>query len=74
MQRDTQVEEAQEYTYAEAARKLRIQPNTLRHWVSAGRISYQKLGRLVRFTDEDLASAYRSVPMTPSTSTARRRR
>jgi excisionase family DNA binding protein len=73
MDRNSKVEEAREYTYTEAAKKLRIKPNTLRHWVSAGRISYQKLGRLVRFTDEDLASAYRSVPMAPASAVRRRR-
>lgn len=52
------------YTYAEAAAKLDIAETTLRHWVSKGRISHQKLGRFVRFTDEDLAGAYRRIPAT----------
>lgn len=64
----------QKYTYAEAAAKLGIADTTLRHWVSKGRISHQKLGRFVRFTDEDLASAYKSVPVASGISTGRRRR
>jgi excisionase family DNA binding protein len=52
----------QEYTYAEAAIKLRAAETTLRRWVSKGRISCHRLGRLVRFTDEDLATAYQACP------------
>jgi excisionase family DNA binding protein len=64
----------QKYTYAEAAAKLGIADTTLRHWVSSGRISHQKLGRFVRFTDEDLASAYKPVPAASSPQRAARRR
>ncbi|GIE28929.1 hypothetical protein Ait01nite_019740 [Actinoplanes italicus] len=64
----------QKYTYAEAAAKLGIADTTLRHWVSRGRISHQKLGRFVRFTDDDLASAYQSVPALVGTPNGRRRR
>ncbi|BCJ61543.1 hypothetical protein Jiend_49650 [Micromonospora endophytica] len=53
---------SQDYTYAEAAAKLRIAETTLRRWVSKGRVPCQRLGRLVRFTDEDLAAAYKSCP------------
>lgn len=53
-----------EYTYAEAAQKLRVAPTTLRRWVSRGRISCHRLGRLVRFTEEDLATAYQPSPAT----------
>ncbi|MGI5151319.1 helix-turn-helix domain-containing protein [Plantactinospora sp. CA-294935] len=60
-----------EYTYAEAAEKLRIAETTLRRWVSKGRISCHRLGRLVRFTDEDLASAYKRTPATPGGSRRR---
>jgi excisionase family DNA binding protein len=55
----------QEYTYPEAAQKLRIAETTLRRWVSKNRISCHRLGRLVRFTDEDLASAYTRSPAIP---------
>jgi excisionase family DNA binding protein len=54
-----------DYTYAEAAAKLRITEGTLRRWVSKGKISCHRLGRLVRFTDEDLASAYKRTPAVP---------
>ncbi|ROT27240.1 DNA-binding protein [Micromonospora sp. HM5-17] len=60
-----------DYTYAEAAEKLRITEGTLRRWVSKGRISCHRLGRLVRFTDEDLASAYRRSPALPTTTRRR---
>ncbi|MFG1660658.1 helix-turn-helix domain-containing protein [Micromonospora chersina] len=53
---------ARDYTYAEAAAKLRIAETTLRRWVSKGRISCHRLGRNVRFTDEDLAGAYKAFP------------
>ncbi|MFI7430683.1 helix-turn-helix domain-containing protein [Micromonospora sp. NPDC049836] len=55
---------ARDYTYAEAAAKLRIAETTLRRWVSKGRISCHRVGRLVRFTDEDLDSAYKPSPAT----------
>lgn len=51
-----------EYTYSEAAEKLRIAETTLRRWVSTGRVPCHRLGRLVRFTDEDLAAAYQACP------------
>lgn len=54
-----------DYTYEEAAVKLRIAVPTLRRWVSKGRISCHRLGRLVRFTDEDLASAFVATPVSP---------
>ncbi|MEU0151574.1 helix-turn-helix domain-containing protein [Micromonospora fulviviridis] len=52
----------QEYTYAEAAEKLRIAETTLRRWVSKGRVPCHRLGRLVRFTEDDLAAAYQACP------------
>lgn len=52
----------QKYTYAEAAVKLRIAESTLRRWVSKGRVPCHRLGRLVRFTDEDLTAAYKACP------------
>ncbi|MDG4796885.1 helix-turn-helix domain-containing protein [Micromonospora sp. WMMD1082] len=62
----------QEYTYAEAAVKLRVAETTLRRWVSKGRISCHRLGRLVRFTDDDLASAYKPSPAIPAGAGRRR--
>ena len=44
------------YTYQEAADYLRVNVNTLRHWVSAGKISHLKYGKLVRFSQEDIDS------------------
>lgn len=61
-----------EYTYAEAAEKLRVAETTLRRWVSKGRISCHRLGRLVRFTEEDLASAYQRSPAIPAGTGCRR--
>jgi excisionase family DNA binding protein len=61
-----------EYTYPEAAKKLRIAETTLRRWVSKGSISCHRLGRLVRFTDEDLASAYQRTPAIPAGAGRRR--
>ncbi|MBM0228218.1 MULTISPECIES: helix-turn-helix domain-containing protein [unclassified Micromonospora] len=52
----------QEYTYAEAAEKLRIAETTLRRWVSKGRVPCHRLGRLVRFTEDDLEAAYQACP------------
>ncbi|MFG3602659.1 helix-turn-helix domain-containing protein [Micromonospora chersina] len=57
-------EVARDYTYAEAAAKLRVAETTLRRWVSKGRIPCHRLGRKVRFTDEDLAAAYKPAPAT----------
>ena len=53
------------YKYAEAAEKLGIAEITLRHWVSSGRIPCHRLGRLVRFSDDDLAAAYKPTPAIP---------
>jgi excisionase family DNA binding protein len=64
MQRRRQEEDevARDYTYAEAAAKLRIAETTLRRWVSKGRVPCHRLGRKVRFTDEDLEAAYQACP------------
>ncbi|SCL26967.1 DNA binding domain-containing protein, excisionase family [Micromonospora rhizosphaerae] len=53
---------ARDYTYAEAAAKLRIAETTLRRWVSKGRVPCHRLGRKVRFTDSDLEAAYQVCP------------
>jgi excisionase family DNA binding protein len=39
-------------TYEEVATILGLKPNTLRTWVSAGKIPHIKLGSAVRFTPE----------------------
>jgi excisionase family DNA binding protein len=68
-------EELRYYTVEEAATRLGISQSTLRKWVSKGRIAHHKLGgRLVRFNDEDLTSAFRRVEPTPNASVRRRRR
>jgi excisionase family DNA binding protein len=41
-------------TISEAASLLGVRPQTLYLWVSAQRIPHRKIGRLVRFTEEDL--------------------
>ncbi|WP_165942589.1 helix-turn-helix domain-containing protein [Micromonospora sp. KC721] len=55
-------EQHDDYTYAEAAQRLRIAETTLRRWVSKGRVPCHRLGRKVRFTDDDIAAAYRACP------------
>jgi excisionase family DNA binding protein len=42
------------YDYRGAAELLRISPQTLRGWVSKGRVPYLKLGGAVRFTERQL--------------------
>ena len=54
-----------DYTYAEAAERLRISEVTLRSWVSRGKMPCHRLGRLVRFTDEDLEAAFTPSPALP---------
>lgn len=41
-------------TYAEAAEYLGIAEQTLRHWVSSGRVTFYKVGRYTRFSPADL--------------------
>ena len=43
-------------TIAEAAELLGVSPSTIRSWVRDRKISYRKIGKFVRFTDEDLES------------------
>ncbi|HEX8627503.1 MAG TPA: helix-turn-helix domain-containing protein [Catenuloplanes sp.] len=55
-----------DYTYAEAAQRLRIAEVTLRAWVASGKVPCHRLGgRLVRFTDEDLEAAFIPSPALP---------
>lgn len=42
------------HTYESAAERLRLKPQTLRNWVSAGKIEHYKIGGAVRFSDEQL--------------------
>ena len=62
------------YTYEEAAAKLKVAESTLRRWVQRNKVPYQKLadGKLVRFTDDDIARALTQVE--PSPPAPRRRR
>ncbi|MFD0576087.1 helix-turn-helix domain-containing protein [Dactylosporangium darangshiense] len=67
------------YTYKEAAAILRVSESLLRKAVAAGAISCRRSpqGRLVRFTEEDLRTAFRPVAATradPATSRRRTRR
>lgn len=41
-------------SYSAAAERLGIAEQTLRQWVSSGRISYYKIGRYTRFSPADL--------------------
>jgi excisionase family DNA binding protein len=62
------------YEFPEAAQKLGIKESTLRRWVAHRKIRHHKVGRLVKFTDEDLDSAVRVVEPVPQAPTVRRRR
>jgi excisionase family DNA binding protein len=64
----------QMYDFAEAAKKLQISESTLRKWVAKRRVQHHRLGRLVRFTDDDLVAAVQLVPRIPISSTRRRGR
>jgi excisionase family DNA binding protein len=62
------------FTYAEAAEKLRISESTLRKWVARRVIRHHKIGgRLVRFTNEDLLSAFKVMEPLPPVDRVRRR-
>ncbi|MFB9413090.1 helix-turn-helix transcriptional regulator [Dactylosporangium matsuzakiense] len=63
------------YTYAEAAKKLRISESSLRQKVAEDLIPHRRLvgGRTVRFTDEDLAAVFLPVQPPPPAPLRRRR-
>ncbi|WP_407944169.1 excisionase family DNA-binding protein [Marispirochaeta aestuarii] len=50
------------YTYREAAQRLTISESYLRQKVMRREIPFQKIGRSVRFTEDDLQSVIRSFP------------
>lgn len=64
------------YTYSEAAKRLNVSESSLHNWVANRKIRYHVLGgRLIRFNDEDLRSAFRVVePVTEVQPAPRRRR
>ncbi|MEV0569420.1 helix-turn-helix domain-containing protein [Dactylosporangium sp. NPDC050588] len=63
------------YTYAEAAERLRVSDSSLRKWVAQRLIRHHVMGgRLIRFTEEDLRSAFRVVEPVPVVPAVRRRR
>jgi excisionase family DNA binding protein len=47
------------YTFPQAAHKLQIKENTLRLWVTAGTVQHTRLGRHVRFSDDDIDAIIR---------------
>jgi excisionase family DNA binding protein len=49
-------------TYNELAAKLQLNPVTLRQWVSQGRIPYRKLGKAVRFSNDDVVKIINNGP------------
>jgi excisionase family DNA binding protein len=57
----------QMYDFAQAAERLGISESTLRKWVARRRVQHHRLGRLVRFTDDDIAAAVTLVPPIPKT-------
>jgi excisionase family DNA binding protein len=64
------------YTYKEAAALLGMSESKLRKDVANGLISCHRSagGRLVRFTEDDLRTAFRPVPATPAGTAISRRR
>lgn len=50
------------YKYKEAAQYLGLKENTVRIWVSQGKIPHYKVGNLVRFSQEQLDSVIIEVP------------
>lgn len=50
--------ETDAYTEAQAAKRMQIAEVTLRKWRTNGKIgeNYRRLGRLVRYTHEDISS------------------
>ncbi len=61
-----------QYTYAEAARTLRVAESTLRRWVSKGLVPCHRVGRLVRFTEADLTAAVKPSPVIAAVRPVRR--
>ena len=49
-------------TYREAAQRLGISESYLRQKVMRREVPHQKIGRNVRFTEDDLQTLIRSVP------------
>lgn len=64
------------YTYREAAELLGISESKLHKAVAAGQMAFHRIagGRLVRFTEDDLRTAFRPVPAMPVEGTTSRRR
>jgi excisionase family DNA binding protein len=63
------------YTYSEAAERLKVSESSLHKWVANRQIRHHVLGgRLIRFTEEDLLSAFRIVEPAAEVRPARRRR
>ena len=50
------------YTYSQAAEILTISVATLRRRVMLGEIPHKKIGRSVRFSEDDIDAIIRSVP------------
>lgn len=63
-------------TRVEAAAELRIHPDTLKKWVTKERVPCSRVGRLVRFSDEDIErikAMGHQEPAKPTTVVDRRR-
>jgi excisionase family DNA binding protein len=48
------------YSTEEAAKELNVSIVTLRRWIKNNQISFHRLGKLFRFTKEDLQSQFKS--------------
>jgi excisionase family DNA binding protein len=64
------------YDFAEAAEKIGVAEGTLRHWVAERRVPHHRVGggKLVRFTDDDIAATLTPVAPLPSRPPRRRLR
>lgn len=64
------------YTYKEAAALLGISESKLHKAVAGGQMSFHRVagGRLVRFTEDDLRTAFKPVPAMPTDGSTSRRR
>ena len=68
--------ESELLTIDEAAGLLRLKPSTLRAWVLAHRISFVRVGRLIRFRRSDIWALVSAglVPAKPDSGADRARR
>lgn len=64
---------SQLYTPAEAAERLKVTESWLKKRVAARTIPHTRIGRHIRFSDNDLAALVAQSEVSPSTSLRRRK-